>query len=86
MEVVPINVIRIKSDNLEKDVAGCILVIKSKIKAEMIVGINTRSAKKEVKEANNKTPGFHRVTSIAPPERAIPAVKIGYIPKNNDTN
>lgn len=85
-DVIPINVILIRSDSFEKEVAGCIRLIKSRRNAAIIDGINTFSAMNAVNEEKNTTAGFHKVTSNAPPETAIPAVSTGYIPKKSVTN
>ena len=45
IEVVPTNVIRIRSDIFENEVVGCMRVMMSKMNAAIMEGINTFSAK-----------------------------------------
>ena len=77
IEVDPIKVSRMRSAILAKEVGGWILLIKSNINAAIIAGINIFPANTVVNEANSITAGFQEVIKNAPPEAAIPSVKIG---------
>ena len=86
IDVEPINVKRMSSDIFENEVGGCILLIKSNINAAIMAGIRTFPASTVVKEANSITAGFQAVIKKAPPEAAIPKVRIGYILRKRVTN